>query len=186
MTRDAQRRRCSISRASAISLLPRSCSGWESPSFWIFGALAMIAGHTRRERVEPLVQDYRKFCRKLAAAGVAREPWEGAQHFAERAAGRFPGTRERAPQVRRNFTTRRGMERKRARRFVKPSARCRDFAPSPANHEKLSHQPARRNRPDPVPVRDHAPRFHLAGQVRSRPCISWTSRKTRARIITKS
>ena len=64
----------------------------------IFGILAAWLGRTRRERLDPLVRDYRKFCRALAAAGVAREPWEGAQHFAERAAGRFP---EQADAIRR-------------------------------------------------------------------------------------
>ena len=56
----------------------------------IFGILAAWLGRTHRERVDPLVRDYRKFCRTLARAGVAREPWEGAQHFAERAAAHYP------------------------------------------------------------------------------------------------
>ena len=69
-----------------------------SGALLVFGILAAWLGRTRRERLDPLVRDYRKFCRALAAAGVAREPWEGAQHFAERAAGRFP---EQADAIRR-------------------------------------------------------------------------------------
>ncbi len=57
----------------------------------VFGILAAWLGRPRREQLDPLVKDYRKFCRMLAAAGVVREPWEGAQQFADRAARRFPG-----------------------------------------------------------------------------------------------
>lgn len=63
----------------------------------VLGALligAVIAawlGRTRRERLDPIVRDYRRFCSALASAGVMREPWEGAQQFAERAAAQQPG-----------------------------------------------------------------------------------------------
>ena len=69
-----------------------------SGALLIFGILAAWLGRTRRERLDPLVRDYRRFCRALAAAGVVREPWEGAQQFAERAALRFP---EQANAIRR-------------------------------------------------------------------------------------
>ena len=56
----------------------------------ILGILAAWLGRPRNERLDPLVRDYRHFCGTLAAAGVAREPWEGALHFGERAAARLP------------------------------------------------------------------------------------------------
>ncbi len=56
----------------------------------IFGILGAWLGRTRRERIDPLVRDYRKFCGTLASAGVVREPSEGAHTFAERAAARHP------------------------------------------------------------------------------------------------
>ena len=56
----------------------------------IFGILGAWLGRTRREQIDPLVREYRRFCGTLAAAGVAREPWEGAQEFAERAAACHP------------------------------------------------------------------------------------------------
>jgi hypothetical protein len=56
----------------------------------IFGLLAWFLGHARHERVDPLVRDYRRFCRALAKAGIEREPWEGPQQFAERAASEYP------------------------------------------------------------------------------------------------
>ena len=59
-------------------------------ALFLFGVLAWWLGRPRREGVDPLVRDYRRFCRALANAGIAREPWEGPQQFAERAAARFP------------------------------------------------------------------------------------------------
>ena len=56
----------------------------------LFGILAAWLGRTHRGHVDPLVRDYRRFCGALAAAGIVREPWEGAQHFAGRAASRCP------------------------------------------------------------------------------------------------
>ena len=56
----------------------------------IFGILGGSLGRTRRERLDPLVRDYQRFCGALASAGVVREPWEGAHDFAERAAARHP------------------------------------------------------------------------------------------------
>ena len=59
-------------------------------ALFVFGALAWWIGRARRGRVDPLVRDYRRFCRALENAGIAREPWEGPQQFAERAATRCP------------------------------------------------------------------------------------------------
>ena len=49
--------------------------------------LARSRGGRKRE---PLVSEYQRFCRSLAAAGVAREPDEGPLTFSERAAIAFP------------------------------------------------------------------------------------------------
>ena len=60
---------------------------WTAGGALLFlGILAAWLARPRRERADPLVRDYRRFCRTLANAGIAREPWEGPQHFAERAA----------------------------------------------------------------------------------------------------
>lgn len=56
----------------------------------IFGILAAWLSRVRGETLDPLVREYRKFCRVLARSGVVREPSEGAQHFAERAAALHP------------------------------------------------------------------------------------------------
>lgn len=56
----------------------------------VAAALAAWLGRPRRERLDPIVRDYHRFCKALAARGVAREPWEGAHAFAERAASREP------------------------------------------------------------------------------------------------
>jgi hypothetical protein len=46
---------------------------------------------------DPLAKCYARFCKKLAAAGVPREPWEGPIEFTERAAEQFL---EQAGQIR--------------------------------------------------------------------------------------
>jgi hypothetical protein len=43
-----------------------------------------------RGRTDQIAQGYAAFCHALARAGLPREPWEGAQHFATRAEQRFP------------------------------------------------------------------------------------------------
>ncbi len=57
---------------------------------FLFGAPAWWIGRARPARVDPLVRDYARFCRALAKAGIAREPWEGPLQFAERAAAQCP------------------------------------------------------------------------------------------------
>ena len=56
----------------------------------LYGLLGLALGRSRRVKREPLLRDYQRFCRTLAAAGIRREPWEGPQHFSERAAAAFP------------------------------------------------------------------------------------------------
>ena len=56
----------------------------------LLALLVWLPSLARRERVEPIVRDYRRFCGALAKAGIAREPWEGPLHFAERAAAECP------------------------------------------------------------------------------------------------
>ena len=55
--------------------------------------LALVALWLRRParfRTDAVTRGYERFCKRLAAAGVAREPWEGAMGFSERAARAFP------------------------------------------------------------------------------------------------
>ena len=54
--------------------------------------IALLAWSLKRiVRPDPVQQSWLAFCRKLAAAGVPREPHEGPRDFVERAAARFPG-----------------------------------------------------------------------------------------------
>jgi transglutaminase-like putative cysteine protease len=48
------------------------------------------------DRVKTL---YERFCRKAAAAGVRREPWEGPSHFSDRAACVLPNESERIHEI---------------------------------------------------------------------------------------
>jgi transglutaminase-like putative cysteine protease len=54
------------------------------------GLAGLALGRSRNIKLDPLLRDYQRFCRTLAAAGVPREPWEGPQHFSDRAARAFP------------------------------------------------------------------------------------------------
>ena len=54
--------------------------------------VALLAWSLKRlVRPDPVQQLWQAFCRKLAAAGVSREPHEGPRDFTTRAAQRFPG-----------------------------------------------------------------------------------------------
>ena len=69
----------------------------------VFSLLALWFSRARRERVDPLVRDYRRFCGVLAAKGCAREPWEGPHHFGERAAAQFPQSAEAIRKITAHF-----------------------------------------------------------------------------------
>ncbi len=70
---------------------PRAIVLWMGiGALFLFGILAAWIGRPHCERLDPLMREYRRFCGALANAGVAREPWEGARDFAERAAARLP------------------------------------------------------------------------------------------------
>jgi transglutaminase-like putative cysteine protease len=56
----------------------------------VFALIAFWVGRPRRAPADPVVRDWRRFCHALAGAGIAREPWEGPQHFSERAALALP------------------------------------------------------------------------------------------------
>ncbi len=51
----------------------------------------------------PLLELYRKFCSRLARAGVTRFTWEGPLDFAKRAVAEFPGSEKEIGQVTRLF-----------------------------------------------------------------------------------
>ncbi len=51
---------------------------------------ALVTGWKTRVALDPLKAAYENFCRKVAALGVKREPWEGPARFAERAAALLP------------------------------------------------------------------------------------------------
>ncbi|MCE9612032.1 MAG: DUF3488 and transglutaminase-like domain-containing protein [Chthoniobacter sp.] len=55
----------------------------------LLSALGLWQTRVRQPRRDPVELGYTRFCRVLAAAGVAREPWEGPLGFSERAAARF-------------------------------------------------------------------------------------------------
>jgi transglutaminase-like putative cysteine protease len=62
--------------------------------------LALLAMWLRRSGAvggDEIARLYVRFCRRLERAGLRREPWEGPQHFGERAAARF---REQAEPIR--------------------------------------------------------------------------------------
>lgn len=85
--------------------------GWPDTSArrlfaWLAAAAGCLLGaqalwtlwRTRLPR-DPLTMCYELFCRRMAALGVKREPWEGPQRFAERAAGLLPARAERIRNV---------------------------------------------------------------------------------------
>ena len=73
-----------------------SDADWRSLATMLFTAVgliivALLAWSLKRlVRPDPVQQAWLKFCRKLAVAGLPREPHEGPRDFTERAAQRFP------------------------------------------------------------------------------------------------
>ena len=61
-------------------------------------AISLWLRFASRKRQEPAAEWYNRFCRRMEAWGVAREPWEGAQHFTDRASMLLP---ERSAGIRR-------------------------------------------------------------------------------------
>lgn len=57
---------------------------------FILSLLGLWLVRPRRGDKGPLVGEYERFCRRLASAGLPREPNEGPLHFSERAAIAFP------------------------------------------------------------------------------------------------
>ncbi len=63
----------------------------------IAGVLALISAWLRRPgrpRRDEAGRAWAEFCRRLAAAGVRREPWEGPRHFGDRAAAQLAPSRD--------------------------------------------------------------------------------------------
>lgn len=56
----------------------------------LLGAQVLWTLWRTRPASDPLKAAYLRFCKRLAALGVKREPWEGPQNFAERAAETLP------------------------------------------------------------------------------------------------
>jgi len=56
--------------------------------------LVSLLVRRKRSSDQPLLFLYREFCRKLARAGMERQPWEGPLDFARRAAAAFPAQAE--------------------------------------------------------------------------------------------
>ncbi len=63
----------------------------------LLAGLAGVALWVRRRPrpADPALRLYRRFCARLARAGVARRPWEGPRAYARRAAAALPGERDR-------------------------------------------------------------------------------------------
>jgi hypothetical protein len=59
---------------------------------------ALVTWWRTRVILDPLKMAYDRFCKRVAALGVKREPWEGPARFAERAAALLP---DHAAQIRR-------------------------------------------------------------------------------------
>lgn len=85
--------------------------GWPDTSplrlaAWLAAAAALVLGaqvfwtwwRTRAPR-DPLSEWYGHYCRRLAALGVRREPWEGPLTFADRAAAQLPALGDRIRRV---------------------------------------------------------------------------------------
>ncbi|HWB60914.1 MAG TPA: transglutaminase domain-containing protein, partial [Chthoniobacteraceae bacterium] len=56
----------------------------------LLGLQALWTWWRTRVRRDPLKVDYERFCKRIAAHGVTRQPWEGPATFAERAAVELP------------------------------------------------------------------------------------------------
>ena len=55
----------------------------------LLGGIGLWQRRPGRPPLDETGRAYARFCRALATAGLPREPWEGPQHFGERAATRF-------------------------------------------------------------------------------------------------
>jgi transglutaminase-like putative cysteine protease len=60
------------------------------PSAMVLGLVGLWLRRPGRSPGDPVVHAYARFCQRLAAAGLPREPAEGPHHFGERAAAHFP------------------------------------------------------------------------------------------------
>jgi hypothetical protein len=69
---------------------------WPEILIWVSVTIALILSllalwlrRAGRAGGDEIARAYARFCRVLERAGLRREPWEGPQHFGERAASRF-------------------------------------------------------------------------------------------------
>jgi hypothetical protein len=75
-------------------------TSWSEILIWVMvvtaGFVAVLSLWLRQPTgaVDKVSRGYARFCSALARAGLAREPWEGPQHFAARAAEQFPAQAE--------------------------------------------------------------------------------------------
>nr|MDQ3625443.1 DUF3488 and transglutaminase-like domain-containing protein [Verrucomicrobiota bacterium] len=95
---DDEAQRSFFSRFGLDGLDPPALVVWLAITILLLlGLAALWMGRAAPRRREEIVRLYERYCRRLAGAGVAREPWEGPLAFAERAANRLP---QRAARIR--------------------------------------------------------------------------------------
>ena len=74
-----------------VALLAASAAIWMA---WL-----SLRALPRRPRPDPLDSAWRKFCARLAKAGISRSPWESPSAFAQRAAASLPSRAEEIRQI---------------------------------------------------------------------------------------
>lgn len=68
--------------------------------------LGLLAWHLRpQRRLDPLDREWHRFCRRLAARGIGRLPWEGPIAYAERASLALPQWAPAIAQIARRYAT---------------------------------------------------------------------------------
>jgi transglutaminase-like putative cysteine protease len=80
----ASRQRDLLARLGIADVRAFRLAGWMAGSIILLMLLYSLSTWQRRPRPDPLLRAYRKFCRRLARAGVVRAPAEGALAFGAR------------------------------------------------------------------------------------------------------
>jgi protein-glutamine gamma-glutamyltransferase len=84
---------------------------WRTLGFWLLAATFLVGGavsigllvRDRPRRIEPALAAWNRYCAKLAAAGVARAPYEGPLDFLARVRSLRPQCAERAEDITRRY-----------------------------------------------------------------------------------
>ena len=66
---------------------------------FLLGVLALAMARRRAVRLDPVAKIYRRFCRRLERAGVARRPSEGPVDFARRVVAARPQLRDSVERI---------------------------------------------------------------------------------------